>query len=179
MKRSMFNLAKYFRRRPSKKYADRFIEGHDYRALTKKERAGKRHHKYEMLQDRFVHTNITGYRISNKYFELYEDGRLLIKKGYRWDGPSGVTVDTASFMRSSAVHDCFFQMLRENMFMIIVPNDQKMSDMVEWVLLFTLANEELRRVAKIDGMMWPRYHWVYRAVQSLGKTHALPEGNCN
>ena len=153
---------------------DRFIQGCDYRLLNKKERAGKKHHKYEMLEDRFVYTRITGYEIKHRYFELFKDGRLLIKKGYRSDGPSGVTVDTASFMRSSITHDVIFQALRENLFMIIVPNGQKMSDMLEWYDLFTLANEELRRIAKIDGMMWPRYHWVFRAVQSFGKTHALP-----
>ena len=153
---------------------DRFIQGCDYRRLKKKERKGKSNNKYEMIQDRFVYTRITGYRISHKYFELYEDGRLLIKKGYRWDGPSGITVDTASFMRGSAVHDVYFQCLRENLFMIIVPKGQSMSDMVQWFDLFTAANQEIRRLCRIDGMMWPRYHWVYRAVQSLGKKHAQP-----
>ena len=171
----MFNFFKRNRLKVCKKYLGRFIQGIDYRSLNAKERAGKKRHKYEMLRDRFVHTNVTGYRISHKFFELYEDGRLLIKCGYRWDGPSGITIDTASFMRSSCAHDVLFQMLRENMFMIIVPNDQTMSDMVEWLVLFTLANEELRRIAKIDGMMWPRYHWVYTAVQNFGKRHAIPK----
>ena len=154
---------------------DRFIQGCDYRRLSRKERRGKKHHKYEIIQDRFIYTRITGRRISHKYFELYEDGRLLVKRGYRYDGPSGFTVDTPSFMRGSCGHDIFFQCLRENLFMIIVPNGQKMKDMIEWQDLFTMANQELRRLCRVDGMMWPRYHWVYTAVQNFGKRHAIPK----
>ena len=170
----MFNLTNYYRKKITARYMDRFIQGCDYRRLNKKERAGKKHHKYEMIQERMVFTDIKGYRISHKYFELYEDGRLLIKVGYRWDGPSGITLDTASFMRGSCVHDIFFQCLRENLFMIIVPKGQNMGDLIQWRDLFSLANKEIKRLCKIDGMMWPRYHWVYAAVQWFGKAHALP-----
>jgi len=136
------NLVKGNRRKVCSKYMERFIQGLDYRELTKAERkATRKRYKYEMLADRMVFTKVTGYLISHEYFELYEDGRLLIKKGYRWDGPSGVTLDTASFMRSSCVHDVFFQCLRENLFMlIIVPPHLLMKEVGEWKRLFTLSN---------------------------------------
>ncbi|MBN2238608.1 MAG: hypothetical protein JW712_02450 [Dehalococcoidales bacterium] len=48
-----------------------------------------------------------------KYLELKTDGTLIIKAGYAWDGPSGPTIDTPSFMRGSLVHDALYQLLRE------------------------------------------------------------------
>lgn len=158
----MFNFARYFRKKIASKYMDRFVQDIDYKELKKEDRNG---YKYEMIMDRCVYTKVTGYRISHEYFELYKDGRLVIKAGYRWDGPSGITVDTPSFMRSSCVHDIFFQCLRENLFMVL---KDKLNE------LFVIANQELRRIAKYDGMMWPRYHWVYIAVDQFGKKHAMP-----
>ena len=171
----MFNLARYFRKRLSKKYAKRFIQGTDYKELSKSERSGKKHNKYEMLRNCVVLTEIKGYRISHRYFELYEDGRLVIKTGYRWDGPSGPTVDTPSFMRGSCVHDIFFQCLRENLFILIKLKWESWGEVSNWRRLFNLSNKELRRFCIEDGMMYPRYDWVYYAVKKAGAKHARPK----
>jgi len=170
----LFLTAGYFRKKYSPKYGERFIQSVEYRKLNRKERRGKEGHKYEMLIDRTEYTKLTGFRISHKYFELYKDGRLVIKKGYRWDGPSGPTVDTASFMRGSAIHDVFFQCMRENLFMFIKVKWESWGEVSNWRHVFNLSNKELKRFCIEDGMMWPRYHWVYYAVQKAGAKNARP-----
>lgn len=46
------------------------------------------------------------------YVVLYPSGRLLLRRGFPWDGPSGPAVDTPSFMRGSACHDAIYRLLR-------------------------------------------------------------------
>ncbi|MBN4050338.1 hypothetical protein JYT28_01130 [Desulfobulbus sp. AH-315-M07] len=43
--------------------------------------------------------------IEHGYFALGADGMLTVKERYAWEGPSGPTWDTPSFMRGSLVHD--------------------------------------------------------------------------
>ena len=151
------NTVRYFRRKVSRKYGHRFIQGVDFEEI--------RHPKFKycMVRDRAIQTRVTGYHITTQFFILYTDGRLIIHRGYAWDGPSGPTIDTASFMRSSAVHDALFQMLRE----VLIPAR-------DWRVVFDLANTELRRLSKIDGMLWPRYHFVKTALDIAGAKHAKP-----
>lgn len=52
--------------------------------------------------------------LHNEYFSLFTSGLLTIKKGYRWDGASGPTIDTKSVIYASLIHDILYQMLREN-----------------------------------------------------------------
>lgn len=42
-----------------------------------------------------------------------DDGLLIIRKGYSWDGPSGIALDTEDFMTPSLVHDALYQLIRE------------------------------------------------------------------
>ncbi len=94
------------------------------------------------------------------FIELNTEGVLVIKKGYAWDGPSGPTIDIPSFMRGSLVHDALYQLLREKEIV------QKWRDE---------ADEELRRICRVDGM-WRIYsNWVHWAVRKFGKTGADPE----
>lgn len=69
--------------------------------------------KYQLAEDYSCQTPIVGERIEDDYFVLEEDGRLLVKKGYPWDGASGPTFDTKSSMRPSMVHDVFCQAMRD------------------------------------------------------------------
>ena len=52
--------------------------------------------------------------IKIKFIEL--DGRnLIIKDGYKWDGPSGPTFDTDDAMEGSAAHDALWQLIMEGL----------------------------------------------------------------
>ena len=50
--------------------------------------------------------------IKTKFIELDTTGKLTIKEGYAWDGPSGPVVDTKENMRASLVHDALYQLMR-------------------------------------------------------------------
>ncbi len=93
--------------------------------------------KYQLLHDWYTATNMVGFNIKNPMFTLRPDGFLEVKRGYAWDGPSGPTIDTKTFMRASVVHDVLYQCLREGK---LPPSKRK------------LADQELVRYAKMDGM---------------------------
>lgn len=86
-------------------------------------------------------------------------GKLTIKKGYTWDGPSGPTFDTKTFMRGSLVHDALYQLMREE----ILPNSARKR-----------ADEILRNICLEDGMSKARAWWVYRAVRAGARKSSLP-----
>jgi len=71
-------------------------------------------YKYQLAEAYVIDTDITPpYDISTEYIDLYADGRLVIRNGYAWDGPSGPTVDTKNFMTPSLVHDALYQLMRQ------------------------------------------------------------------
>lgn len=76
-------------------------------------------------------------QIETDYIELSTDGVLIIKAGYAWDGPSGPTLDTKSFMRGSLVHDALYQLMRNNHLPSSCRED---------------ADQELHRICREDGM---------------------------
>lgn len=49
----------------------------------------------------------------NPWIRLTKEGRLFVRDGYMWDGPSGPTFDTPNFMAASLVHDAFYQLMRK------------------------------------------------------------------
>ena len=70
-------------------------------------------YKYELLKEYDFYVNFgPKMNIINDFYFLRIDGLLCIKKGYRWDGASGPTVDTNNTMRASCVHDALYQMIR-------------------------------------------------------------------
>lgn len=84
--------------------------------------------------------------IITEYITLDKDGTIHIAKGYAWDGPSGPTIDTKSFMRGSLVHDGFYQLMR----MGLLPRTFRDS-----------ADRELQRMCIEDGMWRIRAWFVY------------------
>lgn len=84
-------------------------------------------------------------------------GRLVIRAGYAWDGPSGPAIDTKNFMRGSLVHDALYQMLREG----LLPESARAQ-----------ADAELRRICLEDGMSRLRAWWVFRAVRDFAAAAA-------
>ena len=83
-------------------------------------------------------------------FIRWDAGVLSISPGYAWDGPSGPTVDTKTFMRGSLVHDALYQLMREK----VLPQQYR-----------KLADKILYKMCREDKMMWVRAVWVYVAVR--------------
>ena len=102
--------------------------------------------KYQLLQNWHVDTKMTGYHVENPMFILRKTGRLTVLRGYAWDGPSGPTIDTKTFMRASVVHDVLYQCMREGQ----LPRSVR-----------KLADQELVRFAKMDGMNPVRRFYAY------------------
>lgn len=98
--------------------------------------------------------------IETKFVELNKEGALTIKKGYAWDGPSGPTIDTKTFMRGSLVHDALYQLMR--------------AGHLDYKLHRKLADRLLRRICLQDGMLAFRAWYVYKTVRIFGEKNAIP-----
>lgn len=96
--------------------------------------------------------------IETKYISLSTGGLLTIRDGYAWDGPSGPTIDTKTFMRGSLGHDAICQLIRMGLL------DRS------W---FAAANLMLRQMCLEDGMWRLRAWYVWRCVQRFGEDVAL------
>lgn len=115
-------------------------------------------HKYVTTRPVRVRTGITGYACTVPGFiELDDDGVLEIGVNYAWDGPSGPTIDTPSFMRGSLVHDALYQLIREGK----LP-----------CRLRRTADRLLRELCVEDGMWRWRAAYVYASVRLFGARHA-------
>lgn len=154
----MFRFSEYFRKKPSRKYPHRFIQGVDYKKIDHPL------YKYEMLRDRSVQTRIYNFNIITSFFRINKIGKMSILSGYRWDGPSGPTIDTPSFMRSSACHDVWFQCLRQAR----IPTKKR--DFV-----FNESNKDLQSISIEDGMYRFRAYMVRKSVSMFGKKHTALE----
>ena len=99
--------------------------------------------------------------IDTDYLVLTKDGLLTTKKGYAWDGPSGLTIDTPSFMRGSLVHDALYQLMRNGFI-----SKERWRE---------TADKELRRICREDGMTAVRAWWVYHAGRLFGDRAASEE----
>jgi hypothetical protein len=74
-------------------------------------------YKYQLAEDYECRTRIgksgRGGYCQTDYLVLDEtESRLLIRRGYAWDGASGPTFDTKSSMRGSLEHDAKHQLIR-------------------------------------------------------------------
>lgn len=98
--------------------------------------------------------------IINGFITLSTSGLLTISKGYAWDGPSGPTIDTKTFMKGSPpppplVHDALYQLMR----MKLLPISHK-----------DYADRILQRICKDDGMCRLRAWYVYWGVRLFAKS---------
>lgn len=115
-------------------------------------------YKYQLVGDEYYETGIKGYVISTRWLELGLDGTLLVKDGNAWDGPSGPTFDTPSFMRGSLIHDALYKLIRKG----YLPQHYK-----------NVADLILKDICLEDDM-WPiRAWWVYKGVTYFGKSSTL------
>lgn len=117
-------------------------------------------YKYQLKADYRMTVPITNDTLGrNDFIELHPDGTLIIKKGYAWDGPSGPTIDTKSFMRGSLVHDALYQLMRED----LLNRKHKPA-----------ADQILHDICVADGMFPLRAWWVLKAVSWFGEPNTDP-----
>ncbi len=88
---------------------------------------------------------------------LNQFGVLRLRAGYAWDGASGPALDTANFLRASAIHDALYQLIRLG----VLPAKAREA-----------ADRILRRICREDGMNAVRAWFVYRSVRLFAGRHA-------
>jgi hypothetical protein len=93
------------------------------------------------------------------YIVFTNEGILQIKHGYAWDGPSGPTIDTKSFMRGALVHDALYQLIREK----CLPFSFRL-----------YADSILREICLHDGMWKFRANYVHVFLRWFGAGAARP-----
>jgi hypothetical protein len=120
-----------------------------------------RAYKYQLLTDYVIVIPIRPETdIDRPYLRLTAAGELTIRGRYAWDGPSGLTIDTANFMRGSLVHDALYQLMREGALDYRVHRDA--------------ADQLLHDLCRTDGMSAIRAWYVLKAVRWFGEQHARP-----
>jgi len=109
--------------------------------------AFKKGYKYQLKEAYVVTVPIRpATDLDTDYIALTTQGALTIKQGYAWDGPSGPTVDTLSFMRGSLVHDALYQLMRNR----LLNRGQHRET----------ADRVLQSICREDGMNRIRAWWV-------------------
>ena len=93
--------------------------------------------------------------ITTPYITLNAQGMLTLKDGYAWDGPSGPTIDTLTFMRGALIHDALYQLMREGKLNPTVHRET--------------ADSILRDICMEDGMWSFRAWYVYQAVRRFAR----------
>jgi len=53
--------------------------------------------------------------IVTMFITMYPDGRVIIRKGYSWDGVSGPVRDRPGNLMASLLHDALYQLMREGL----------------------------------------------------------------
>lgn len=91
-------------------------------------------------------------------FSAYS-GLLYIRRGYAWDGPSGLTIDTPSGMPCSLVHDALYELMWRG----LLPPDYR-----------SCADTALYNIAIEDGMWEWRAGLWYRVVRKVAGFAADP-----
>jgi hypothetical protein len=74
--------------------------------------AVKKGYKYQTQSPTLYYTNIFGHNAHTDYIRLYDDGIMILAKGYAYDGPSGPTIDGDSNMYAAGGHDALYQLIR-------------------------------------------------------------------
>ena len=108
-------------------------------------------YKYQLAETYSVVTKIRPPEMAETDFiTLDATGRLTMESGYAWDGPSGPTFDTKTFMRGSLVHDALYQLMREG----LLAGEHRAA-----------ADELLAVICREDGMNWFRAWYVLLGVR--------------
>ena len=115
---------------------------------------------YQVAETFEIQTIILGYHIKHDLYELFEDGRLIVKKYYAWDGASGF-FDVKPIILPSLVHDIFCEMI--NWGGQLPPHVQ------------ALADEQFRILEEEEGMSTIWRIWTYMAVRRYQIVKKYPQ----
>jgi len=115
-------------------------------------------YKYKLTEDFVIEIGIMDITIDHPYIKL-KDGVLTIKKGYAWNGSSGLSIDTKTNHIASLVHDAMYQLFRLELLPIEYRN---MSDII------------YRSLCLKAGMITIRAYWSYYALKWFGAYSAKP-----
>jgi len=111
-------------------------------------------YKYQLQARANLKIKLTLLRPIDILFVTYENGILSALPGYAWDGPSGPTVDTKSFMRGSLFHDVLYQLMKEGY--------------LSWGYQ-EYADDLLKDISKTDKMFFRRRAYVWLGVHAFGR----------
>ncbi len=122
----------------------------------------KGNYKYQLVNDYQIIISITpGSDIKTDFIDLDTLGKLVVKKSYAWDGPSGPVKDTKKNLRASLVHDALYQLMR----------NEKLKSRTHR----KAADQIFKDICLEDGV--PKF-WssnFYKALRKFGKPAASPE----
>ncbi len=122
----------------------------------------KSDYKYQLAEGYAISISIKPKSdIKTEFIDLDTDGKLTVKKGYAWDGPSGPVKDTKENMRASLVHDALYQLMR---------NKELKSRTHR-----KAADQEFKDICKADGVSNFTASVYYKALRIFGKPAASPE----
>ena len=74
----------------------------------------KKKWKYKVYEDCEFTLNRHFPKVEHPFFTINKN-KMIVKKGYTWDGPSGPVIDTKKLILVSLPHDVFYQSIRENL----------------------------------------------------------------
>lgn len=119
-------------------------------------------YKYQLAEDYKIDISILAPSdIVTEFINLDKNGKLIVKGGYAWDGPSGPVIDTEENMRASLVHDALYQLMR----------NKKLSTRGHR----RAADQLFKDICIADGVSKFRAKAYYRALRRFGKPAASPK----
>ena len=116
-------------------------------------------YKWRTVEDYGIHLNLKGFDANLDYLALENDGFLVVRKGYAWDGASGPTWDTEAVYRPSMIHDALYQLMRGE----FIPQDLRLR-----------VDEIFYEQCLLSGMGKFRAGYYYRGVRWFGWMSTKP-----
>mgnify|MGYP000929397156 CR=1 FL=1 len=111
--------------------------------------------KYRLTDKLEMKTSIRGISCKTAYISLWDNGRLILHKGYAWDGAT-CCPDVDEIMRGSAGHDALYQLISLG----AIPPSKRFD-----------ADFDLYNWCKQDGMSSMTAEAVLVAVRAFGGLH--------
>lgn len=128
-----------------------------YKKLDKKYELTAEKEEYTIKKRRRYFREDDGQWLSKKVvcggYATISAGHIEVRKGYRWDGPSGPTFDTEDAMRASLFHDVLYQCITGGTLSI---KNRRKADLV------------MKRILSEEGVLQFRFLVWYAFVRLFG-----------